>query len=224
MSAAKPRTPEGDREGIPPGGDLHTAFRLFVSRATPARACARSPRKRGEPGTHLLPLRNKRDMAVELLERKLDSFMRTVHAYVDWDEDPILYSRHPGEDHLLGALLPPVPGLLRGHAAGGHLLRGDPAIRGGHVPESGGSTGRTCRRPRPGSTGSTGTSSPPAWSGPWCSTGRRRGSWRIPSPTGSSSPHGDVAFLQDEAVLRECCRNSDAIVERIRAEHPELYQ
>lgn len=94
MGTAKTRLPDGGdttetrREEI-----LNTAFRLFVQQGYSGTGMRQIAAEAGVSlGLISYHFKNKRDMAIELLNRKLDAFMRAAHRYVDWDEDPILYS------------------------------------------------------------------------------------------------------------------------------------
>lgn len=226
MSAARPRTPEGDREESRREEILHTAFRLFVQQGY-ARTGMRQIAEEAGVSLGLISyhFRNKRDMAVELLERKLDSFMRTVHAYVDWDEDPILYSA------TLVKTTYSVLSSPRYRAFYVDTLREDIYFE--VILRSGVDTylkiWRKYRQDMPEAAarqyGVYGNVISASMERTLVLYGEETGIVEDSIPDGIFKSYmGMWHFCEDEAVLRECCRNSDTIVERIRAEHPELYQ
>lgn len=72
---------------------LAAAYRLFLENGYSKTGMRQIAAEAGvSHGLITYYFKNKREVAIELMKQKMDQFSAAVHRYVDWEQDPILYS------------------------------------------------------------------------------------------------------------------------------------
>ena len=72
---------------------LNTAYRLFQQHGYTKTSMRQIASEAGiSHGLITYHFKNKREVAIELVQQKMEQFTEAAHRYVDWEEEPILYS------------------------------------------------------------------------------------------------------------------------------------
>lgn len=72
---------------------LEAAYRLFLEQGYSKTGMRQIAAEAGvSHGLITYYFKNKREVAIELLKQKMEQFSEAAHRYVDWEQDPILYS------------------------------------------------------------------------------------------------------------------------------------